>query len=106
MTEAWLTLTGQDVRVDKSCSWSQEEGGAQAMLLRGLPIPAADCFRQLGMDITLGGARSTGPVLTRRLEAGRSVLRRLRHLPTFQRRVHAVGTLVTLLSPHGVAVAR
>ena len=26
-TEAWLTLTGQDVRVDKSCSWSQGEGG-------------------------------------------------------------------------------
>ena len=38
-TEAWLTLTEQDVRVDKSCSWSQGEGGAQAVLLRGLPIP-------------------------------------------------------------------
>ena len=104
-TEAWLTLTGQDVRVDKSCSWSQGEGGAQAVLLRGLPIPAADCFRQLGVDVAVGGARSTGPVLARRLEAGRSVLRRLPHLPTFQRRVHAVSTLVTPLSLHGVAVA-
>ena len=104
-TEAWLTLTGQDVRVDKSCSWSQGEGGAQAVLLRGLPIPAADCFRQLGVDVAVGGARSTGPVLARRLEAGRSVLRRLPHLPTFRRRVHAVSTLVTPLSLHGVAVA-
>ena len=104
-TEAWLTLTGQDVRVDKSCSWSQGEGGAQAVLLRGLPIPAADCFRELGVDVAVGGARSTGPVLARRLEAGRSVLRRLPHLPTFQRRVHAVSTLVTPLSLHGVAFA-
>ena len=66
-TEAWLTLTGQDVRADKSCSWSQGEGGAQAVLLRGLPIPAAYCFRQLGVDVAVGGARSTGPVLARRL---------------------------------------
>ena len=60
------TLTGQDVRVDKSCSWSQGEGGAQAVLLRGLPIPAADCFRQLGVERRSGrrpqhgaGARTT-----------------------------------------------
>ena len=45
-----------------------------------------------------------GTVLGRRLEAGRSVLRRLPYLPTFQR-VHAVSTLVTPLSLHGVAVA-
>ena len=82
-TKAWLTLTGQDVRVDKSCSWSQGEGGAQVVLLRGLPIPAADCFHQLGVDVAVGGARSTGPVLAQRLDTGRSVLRRLPHLPTF-----------------------
>ena len=33
------------------------------------------------------------------------MLRRLLHLPTFQPRVHAVSTLVTPLSLHGVAVA-
>ena len=103
--EAWLTLTGHDVRVDKSCSGSQGEGGAQAVLLRGLPIRASDCVRQLGVDVAVGGARSTGPVLVRRLEAGRSVLRRLPHLPTFQWRVHAVSTLVKPLSLHAVAVA-
>ena len=54
----------------------------------------------------MGGARSTGPVLARRWEAGRSLLRRLPHLPTFQRRLHAVSTLVTPLSLHGVALAR
>ena len=77
---------------------------AQAVLLRGLPIPAADCFRQLGVDVAVRGACSTGTVLGRRLEAGRSVLRRLPHVLTFQR-VHAVSTLVTPLSLHGVAVA-
>ena len=64
-TEAWLTLTGQDVHVDKSCSWSQGEG-VQAVLLRSLPLPLADCFRQLGVDVAVGRTRSKGPVLVRR----------------------------------------
>ena len=33
-TEEWLQVTGQDVRVDKSCSWVQAERGAPAVLLR------------------------------------------------------------------------
>ena len=44
-------------------------------------------------------------MLSRRLEAGRSALRRLPHLPTYDRRERAVGTLVTPLALHGVAVA-
>ena len=50
------------------------EGGARAILLRGLPIPAVDCFRQLWVDVAVGDARSTGLVLARHLEAARSVL--------------------------------
>ena len=65
----------------------------------------AECFRQLGVDVAAGGARGTGMVLVRRLDAGRSVLRRLPHLPAFQRRVRAISTLVTPLALHGVAVA-
>ena len=104
--EAWLTLTGQAVRVDKSCSWSQREGGgAQAVLLCGLPIPVAEYFRQPGVDVAVEGARDTGLELARHLDVGRKVLRRLPHLPAFQRRVRGVSTLVTPLALHRVAIA-
>ena len=38
-------------------------GGARAVLLRDLSIPAAGCFRQLGVGVAVGAARSTQPVL-------------------------------------------
>ena len=104
-TEAWLTLTGQNAHVGKLCYWSQGEEGARTVLLRRLPIPAADCFRQLGLDVAVGGARSTGTVLARCLGARQSVLRHLPHLSVIQPRVRAVNTLVTPLALHGVAVA-
>ena len=75
------------------------------MLLRGAPIPRAATFRQLGVDIAIGGSKTTRPVLSRRLEAGRSALRRLPHLSTYDRRERAILTLVTPLALHGVAVA-
>ena len=103
--ETWLTVTGYDVRVDKSSSWSRGEGGAWAVLLCSLPIRAAGCFRRWGVDVAVGGARSAGPNLAWRLESGRTVLRRLPHLPTFQQRGRAVSTLVTPVALHGVAVA-
>ena len=75
-TEEWLRVTGQDVCMDKSCSWVQREQGAPAVLLRGVPMPLATTFRQLGVDVATGGSNVTGPVLSRRLDAGRSALRR------------------------------
>ena len=80
--------------MDKSCSWVQGGQGAPAVLLRGVPIPLAAIFRQLGLDIAIGGSRITGPVLSRRLEVGRSALRRLPHLSTYDRRERAISTLV------------
>ena len=47
---------------------------------------------------------STGLVLFRRLEAGRSALRRLPHLSTYDRQERAISTLVTPLVLHGVPV--
>ena len=93
------------MRVDKSCSWVQGEQGALAVLLSGVPIPLVETFRQLGVDVTIGSSRFTGPVLSRRLEAGRSALRRLPHLSTYDRRERVIITLVTPLALHGVAVA-
>ena len=104
-TEEGLRNTGQDVRVDKSCSWVQGEQGAPAVRLRGFPIPLVTTFRQLGIGIAIGGSKATGPVLSRQLEAGSSALRRLPHLSTFDRRERAISTLVTPLALHGVAVA-
>ena len=104
-TEEWLRITGQDVRVDKSCSWVQWEQGTPAVLPRGVPIPPATTFRQLGVDVPIGGSNATGPVLCPRLKAGRSALRRLPHLSTYDRRERAISTLVTPLALHGVAVA-
>ena len=49
--------------------------------------------------------RVTGLVLSRRLEAGRSALRRLPHLSTYEPRERAIGTLVTPLPLHGGVVA-
>ena len=91
--------------MDKSCSCVQGEQGAPAVLLRGVPIPLATTFRQLGIDIAIGGSKATGLVLSRHLEAGRSALRRLPNLSTFVRRERAISTLVTPLALHGVAVA-
>ena len=75
------------------------------MLLRGVPIPLAATFRQLGVDIAIGGSRLTGLVVSRHLEAGRSALRRLPHLSTYDRRERAISTLVTPPALHGVVVA-
>ena len=58
-----------------------------------------------GINIPIGVSKATGPVLSRRLEAGRSTLRRLPHLSTYGRRERAISTLVTPLALHGVAVA-
>ena len=91
--------------MDKSCSWVQGEQGAPAVLLRGVPIPLAATFRHLSVGIAIGGSKITGPVLSRRLEAGWSALRRLPHLATHDRRERAISTLVTPLELHGVAVA-
>ena len=44
-------------------------------------------------------------MLSLRLEAGRSALRRLPHLSAYDRRERAISTLVTPLALHGVAVA-
>ena len=104
-TEEWLRVTGHDVRVDKSCSWVQGEQGPPAVLLRGVPIPLATIFRQLGVDVAIVGSKATGPVLSRRLEAGRSALGPLPHLSTYDRRERAISTMVTRLALHGVAVA-
>ena len=74
-------------------------------MLRGVRIPLAGTFRQLGVEFAIGGSRATGLMLSRRLEAGRSALRRLPHLSTYDRREQAIGTVVTPLALHGVAVA-
>ena len=74
------------------------------MLLRGVPIPLATTFCQLGVNVTIGGSKATGPVLSRRLKARRSALRRLPHLSTNDRRERAISTLVNPLALHGVAV--
>ena len=73
--------------------------------VRGVPIPLADTFRHLGVHVAIGGSRVTRPVLSRRLEAGRSTLRRHHHLSTYDRRERAISTPVTPLALHGVAVA-
>ena len=83
----------------------QGEQGAPTVLLRGVPIPLAAIFRETGIDVAIGGFRITGAVLSRRLEAGRSALRRLTHLSTYDRRERAISTLVTPLALYGVAVA-
>ena len=104
-TEEWLQVTGQDVRVDKSCSWVQGEQRAPAVLLRGVP-PSR--WRRLAANrrrCRHWGFQCTGPVLSRRLEAGRSALRRLPHLSTYDRRERAISALVTPLALYGVAVA-
>ena len=104
-TEEWLQVMGQDVRVQKSCSWVKGEEGAPEVLLRGGPIPLVATFHELGVDVAIGGSRITGPVLSRRLEAGPSVLRRLPHLSSYDRRERTISLLVTPLALHGVAVA-
>ena len=63
----WLQVIGQDVCVDNFCSWIQGEHGAPAVLLRGVPIPLAATFHELGVDVTIGGSKITGPVLSRRV---------------------------------------
>ena len=62
------------------------------------PHPAGSTFRQLGVHIVIGGPKTTGPVLSRRMEAGRSALCRLPHLPIYDRLERAISTLVTPLA--------
>ena len=81
------------------------EHGAPAVLLRQVPIPLVATFRELGIHVAIGGSRITWPVLSRRVEAGRSALRCLPHFSTYDRRERAVNTLVTPRALHGVVVA-
>ena len=53
----------------------------------------------------LGAQGSRCSTVTRRLEAGRSALRHLPHLCTYDRRERASTTLVTPLALHGLAIA-
>ena len=78
----------------KNCSRVPGEHGA----------PVAATFRWLTVDVAIGGSKITGPVLSRRVAAGRSALRRLTRLSTNGRRERAISTLVTPLVLHGVAV--
>ena len=71
----------------------------------GVLIPLAATFGQLGVDVAIGGSRITGPVLSRRLEAGRGALRHLPHLSPYDHPERAINTLVTTLTLHAVAVA-
>ena len=86
-------------------SWVQGEQGTPALLPRGVPISLAATFCLLGVDVAIKASRLMGPVLSRRLEAGQSALRRLPHLSTYERRERAISTLVTLLVLQGAAVA-
>ena len=81
----------------------QGERGDLAFLLRGVPIPLADTSDHFGVDVAIGGSQVTRPVLSRRLEVGRSALCRLSHLATYDRQERAIGTLATPLALHGVA---
>ena len=91
--------------MDKSCSWDQGEHPALAVRLRRAPFPLAATFRQLGVDIAIGGPRVTGPVLSRHLEGVQSALRRLPQPSTYERLERAINTLVSPLVLHGLAVA-
>ena len=44
--------------------------GAWAILLPGQALPVADCFRQLGVDVAVGGLWHMGPLLTRQVQTG------------------------------------
>ena len=44
-TEEWLRVTGQNVRMDKSCSWMHGEERAPTVLLHWQALPVADRFR-------------------------------------------------------------
>ena len=74
------------MRVDECCSWVQAEQGAPVVLLRGNPIPPAGTLCQLGVDVAIRCSEATVPVMSQRLEAGRSALRRLPHFSTYDRR--------------------
>ena len=71
----------------------------------GCPDAAGGDFPPTWRQRRHWGSTVTGPVLSWRLEAGRSALRRLPHLSTYERREQAISTPVTPLALHGVAVA-
>ena len=83
-TEEWLQVTAQNVPVGMSCSWAHGEQAAPAVLVRGVPIPLVATFRQVGVDVPIRGSRVTEPLMSRRPEAGRSALRRLLNLSTYE----------------------
>ena len=91
--------------MDESGSWSQEEGGVQK-----LQLLASSCRQQIDSASSRWTSPWAAPAARGRCSHDAWKLaaapRRLPHLPTFQRWVHAVSTLVTLLLLHGVAVAR
>ena len=62
---------------------------------RGNRAPRRSCSGESRSRWRRGSRRITGLVLSRRLEAGRSALRRLPHLSTYDRRERAISTLIT-----------
>ena len=99
-TELWLRLTGQEVNVGKSITWTLA-GDQAPMRLLGAPIPIEGEFRHLGIRTRVSPERGTGPLLRQWMERGGSVLPC--QLTTYHWTSKVVGALAMAVAVHGVS---
>ena len=65
--------------------WSLDSDAGKPIQLLGVPIPETD-FRRLGIGIQVPPARGTGPLLKKCIQRGASLLWRMPHIISLQRR--------------------
>ena len=97
-TAEWLRLTQQGVNPKKSLCFSLEPAGqrqAAAVQLSGEAFPFQREFGMLGIGVRMTAAVNTGPLLQKRLERGRVLLRRLHGVQgSSRRKAHVTASLV------------
>ena len=88
-----MQLTRPDGSVHTSNYWGHGAVGGPAILLRWHIIVGANSFRQLQLEMTVGGPHYTDPLLIKQLAA-------------FHHLVRVVNALVYSLAVHGMVLVR
>ena len=74
-TEEWMQVTRPDGSVHASNYWGHGAVGRPAILLRWQIIVGANSFRQLKLEMTVGGPHYTDPLLIKQLAAFHHLVR-------------------------------
>ena len=77
-TGQWTIVTGQEIKVKKSLAFAMQHTAreAQDVELNGETLPQEHEFKQWGTGVRMHPKRGTGPLLTKRVQEARTILKK------------------------------